>query len=166
MALIALARRTPQETKLRSAKPSDHSFASPRVDLKASHRAIDFGLSDYDDQPDPLDPTKPFLYRPWRPHVNATNITPLEVNEYLIEIWPVSHVFRPGHRLQIKIMAPPFVDSYYSYQGRTMPVVLNTVHFGGETPSRVTLPFVPLTGVTLGDPLACGQYHQVRCFPD
>ncbi len=135
--------------------------------LKASHRAITYGASDYDTKPDPLNPSEPFLYRPWRPHTNPTSITPLEVNEYLIEIWPVAHVFRPGHSLQIKIMAPSAVDSYYSYAPRTMPpVALNTVHFGGTTPSRVTLPIVPLTGVTLGPALGCGEIHSVRCYPD
>ena len=126
--------------------------------LKASHRAINLGASDYDDG---------FLYRPWRPHTNPASITPLEVNEYLIEVWPVAHVFRAGHSLQIKIMAPPAVDSYYSYAPRTSPpLALNTVHFGGETPSRVTIPIVSLSGVTLGAPLACGEYHSVRCHPD
>lgn len=126
--------------------------------LKASHRAINYGASDYDGE---------FLYRPWRPHTNPTNITPLEVNEYLIEIWPVAHVFRPGHSLQIKIMAPSAVDSYYSYAPRTAPpLALNTVHFGGTTPSRVTIPIVSLTGVTLGPALECGEYHQVRCYED
>ena len=132
--------------------------------LKASHRAINLGASDYAGQ-DPLNPSEPFLYRPWRPHTNPTTIAPLEVNEYLIEIWPVAHIFRAGHSLQIKIMAPPAVDSYYSYAPRTAPpIALNTVHFGGETPSRVTIPIVGLPA--LGAPLACGEVHQVRCFPD
>lgn len=134
--------------------------------LKASHRAINYGASDYDVKPDPLDPTKPFLYRPWRPHTNPTTITPLEVNEYLIEIWPVAHIFRPGHSLQIKIMAPSAVDSYDSYAIRTLPpLALNTVHFGGETPSRVTIPIVGLPA-GFGPPIACGAMHMVRCFPD
>jgi len=136
--------------------------------LKASHNAIDLAASDYDEaHPDPLNPSQPFLYRPWRPHTNPQTITtPLSVNEYLIEIFPVAHVFRPGHSLQIKIMAPPAIDSEYGYPSRTMPIALNTVHFGGATPSRITLPFVPLTGITLGPPLACGDYWQVRCYPD
>jgi putative CocE/NonD family hydrolase len=133
--------------------------------LRASHRAIDPAFSDYDDQPDPLDPSRPFLYRPWRPHTNTTTIRPLRVEEYLIEIWPVSHVFRAGHRLQVKIMGPPALDSLYAYVPRTPPA-LNTVHVGGPTPSRITVPVVSLAGVTLGPPLACGQLDQVRCFPD
>jgi hypothetical protein len=30
----------------------------------------------------------------------------------------------------------------------------------------VTLPIVPLTGVTLGPAIACGEIHSVRCYPD
>ena len=134
--------------------------------LKASHRAIDAARSDYSASADPLNPANTYLYRPWRPHTNPQNITPLEVNEYLIEIFPVAHVFRPGHSLQIKIMAPPWIDSEYGYPPRTTPVALNTVHFGGQTPSRITLPVISLADVTLGAPLACGDYYQVRCFPD
>jgi putative CocE/NonD family hydrolase len=133
--------------------------------LKASHRAINYDASDYNAGPDPLDPSKPFLYRPWRPHTNPQQITPLEVNEYLIEIWPVAHIFRAGHSLQIKIMAPSAVDSYYSYAIRGMPLALNTVHFGGDTPSRVTIPIVGLPA-GVGPPIPCGGMHMVRCFPD
>jgi hypothetical protein len=134
--------------------------------LKASHRAIDLGLSDWSSKRDPMSPSKRFLYRPWRPHTSNTNlITPLEVNEYLVEVWPVAHIFRPGHSLQIKILAPPWIDSLYAYGEITAPA-LNTVHFGGATPSRITLPIVSLSGVKLGPALACGEYHQVRCFPD
>jgi predicted acyl esterase len=135
--------------------------------LRASHRAIDFALSDYDEtKPDPMDGSKPFLYRPWRPHTNPTNVEPLAVNEYLVEIWPVAHVFRPGHQLQVKIMAPSLVDSYYAYAPREIPVALNTLHFGPKTPSRITLPFVSLAGVTLGPALRCGDLWQVRCAAD
>jgi putative CocE/NonD family hydrolase len=135
--------------------------------LRASHRAIDYALSDYDEtKADPMDGSRPFLYRPWRPHTNPTNIDPLAVNEYLVEIWPVAHVFRPGHQLQIKIMAPSLVDSYYAYAPREIPVALNTLHFGPRTPSRITLPFVSLAGVTLGPELRCGDLWQVRCAAD
>lgn len=130
--------------------------------LKASHRAIDMAASDWDKR----NVRRPFLYRPWRPHTNPASITPLEVNQYLIEIFPVAHVFRPGHSLQIKIMAPPWLDSEYGYMPRNVPLALNTVHFGGSTPSRITLPLVSLSGVRLGSSLECGEYWQVRCYPD
>jgi uncharacterized protein len=136
--------------------------------LKASHRAIDASLSDYSSTADPLNPSQPYMYRPWRPHIDPKNVTPRLTKNYLIEIFPVAHVFRPGHRLQIKIMSPPLLDSEYGYAPRTVPIALNTVHFGGATPSRITLPLVSLADLTmpLGPALACGDYWQVRCFPD
>jgi hypothetical protein len=71
-------------------------------------------------------------------------------------------VFRAGHRIGVKVHAPPFVDSFYAYVPRIAPGV-NTVLQGPATPSRIMLPMVPLTGVGLGPPLPCGAQEAVRC---
>lgn len=134
--------------------------------LKASHRAIIDAVSDHFGT-DPVEGS-PWDYRPYRPHTNPTDIMPLETYKYLIEIFPVAHVFRPGHALQIKIMAPPASDSEYAYVPKSIPVGLNTIYFGGDQPSRVTLPFVPVSSILdFGStgPL-CGQYDRVRCTTD
>jgi predicted acyl esterase len=102
------------------------------------------------------------IYRPYRPHTNPMNITPGQTYEYLVEVWPVGHVFRAGHRVSVKVHAPPFVDSFYAYVPRSAPGV-NTVLQGPDTPSRIMLPMVPLTGVQLGPPLPCGAQEAVRC---
>jgi putative CocE/NonD family hydrolase len=122
--------------------------------LRASHRAVDDSQSDY--TPDGR------VYRPHRPHTNPTLITPGQTYEYLVEVWPVGHVFRSGHRVSVKVHTPPFVDSYYAYVPRTAPGV-NTVLQGPDTPSRIMLPMVPLDGVQLGAPLPCGAQEAVRC---
>ena len=122
--------------------------------LKASHRAINQSKSDFDDD---------VLYRPWRPHTNPQLITPLALNQYLVEVFPVGHVFRPGHRLMVKISAPPILDSFYAYVPRTAPSV-NTVFHTPWLPSRLTLPIVPLTGSGLGPELPCGAQEAVRCI--
>jgi uncharacterized protein len=122
--------------------------------LRASHRAVDDSQSDH--TPDGR------IYRPQRPHTNPTNITPGQTYEYLVEVWPVGHVFRAGHSISVKVHAPPFVDSYYAYVSRSAPGV-NTVLQGPDTPSRIMLPMVPLTGVQLGSPLPCGAQEAVRC---
>jgi uncharacterized protein len=36
------------------------------------------------------------MYRPYRPHTNPELVTPGEVYQYVIEVFPVGHVFRPG----------------------------------------------------------------------
>jgi putative CocE/NonD family hydrolase len=120
--------------------------------LRASHRAVDASRSDS---------VNGHIYRPYHPHTTREQITPLATTEYLIEVFPVGHVFRPGHRIAVKIHAPPFVDSYYVYLPRTAPGV-NTIMPG----SYITLPMVPLDGVTLGPELACGQQEAVRCVAD
>ncbi|MEO7803711.1 MAG: CocE/NonD family hydrolase [Actinomycetota bacterium] len=120
--------------------------------LKASHRAIDLSQSDYSGS---------FMYRPYRPHTNPTDITPNQTYEYLVEVFPVGHVFRAGHQLMIKVHTPPAVDSYYIYVPRRAPAV-NTLFHDATHKSRITLPFVPFGGLT-GPALACGQQEAVRC---
>ncbi len=122
--------------------------------LRASHRVVDDSQSDH--TPDGR------IYRPHRPHTNPTNITPGQTYEYLVEVWPVGHVFRAGHRVSVKVHTPPFVDSFYAYVPRSAPGV-NTVLQGPDTPSRIMLPMVPLTSVQLGPPLPCGAQEAVRC---
>ena len=122
--------------------------------LKASHRAIDHSRSDVDDG---------VLYRPWRPHTNSQLVSPLAVNEYLVEVFPVGHVFRPGHRLMVKISAPPILDSFYAYVPKTLPSI-NTLYHTVLRPSRLTLPIVPLSGSGLGPELPCGAQEAVRCI--
>jgi hypothetical protein len=124
--------------------------------LRASHRAIDAAASDR--TPDGR------IYRPHRPHTRATPITPLETIEYVVEVWPVGHVFRPGHRIVVKLHAPPFVDSYYAYVPRSAPTV-NTVLHGLAHPSRIMLPVVPTPG-GLGPELPCGAQEAVRCVAE
>jgi putative CocE/NonD family hydrolase len=123
--------------------------------LRASHRAILKGLSDK--LPDGT------IYRPHRPHTNPTTIVPGQTYEYLVELFPFAHVFRPGHKLVVKISAPPAVDSYYVYLPKRVPSV-NTILHDNEHPSRLMLPFVPLKGIDLGPaPEGC-SLEAVRCL--
>ena len=122
--------------------------------LRASHRAIMRGLSDK------LDDGR--IYRPHRPHTNPTQIVPGETYEYLVEIFPFAHVFRPGHKLVVKISAPPAVDSYYVYLPKRLPAA-NTILHDKEHPSHLMLPFVPLDGVDLGPAPKNCSLEAVRC---
>jgi putative CocE/NonD family hydrolase len=134
--------------------PDGSRYFVQRGMLKASHRAIMKGLSDK--LPNGT------IYRPHRPHTNPTNIEPGKIYEYLVEIFPFGHVFRPGHKLIVKIHAPPLVDSYYAYIPKR-PVGVNTLYFGGKTPSKLMLPFVPLNGIDLkAEPKPC-TLEDIRC---
>ncbi|TMK83967.1 MAG: CocE/NonD family hydrolase, partial [Actinobacteria bacterium] len=88
--------------------------------LKASHRAIDWARSDC-----LLSATSArascvsssgspnrnmFMYRPWRPDTDPQMITPGTPYNYLIEIWPIGWIIRPGHRLVVTVEAPPASD--------------------------------------------------------
>ena len=111
------------------------------------------------------------MYRPWRPHTNPSLITPGQPILYEIEIFPVGHVFRAGHKIEVKIMAPPAVDSYYAYILKT-PRGLNTVIHdpayagcpAGGCMSSIVFPEVPTP--PLGSPVGCGEQEAVRCVPN
>ncbi|HEX9697329.1 MAG TPA: CocE/NonD family hydrolase [Actinomycetota bacterium] len=132
--------------------------------LKASHRAIDADLSDCVDAANvaaDCDAPGAHLYRPWRPHTNPVPIAPGAVEHYLLEIFPVGHVFRPGHSIMVKIMAPPNVESYYSYVSQVAPAV-NTLWHDASRPSSITLPVIPNAPVAATG-RDCGQLEAVRC---
>ncbi|MDQ3915475.1 MAG: CocE/NonD family hydrolase [Actinomycetota bacterium] len=136
--------------------PDGSRYYLQRGMLRASHRAIDPLLSDRTESG--------VIYRPHRPHTNPTLIEPNKVYEYLVEIFPLGHVFRPGHRLVVMIHTPPAVESYYAYVPKRVPGV-NTLYHDADRPSHVTLPVVSLAGVSLGpEPKAC-SLQEVRCIP-
>jgi putative CocE/NonD family hydrolase len=136
--------------------PDGSRYYIQRGLLKASHRAIIKKLSDR--LPDGT------IYRPHRPHTAPSMISPGQTYEYLIEIFPFAWVFRPGHRLIVKIHTPPIGDSFYVYVPRRQPGV-NTVFHNEEFPSHLMLPVTPLGGVKLGpEPDPCTM-TDVRCIP-
>ena len=136
--------------------PDGSRYYLTRGMLKASHRAIDEGLSDK--MRDGL------IYRPHRPHTNPTLIEPGAIYEYLVEVFPLGHVFRPGHRLIVKVHAPPMVDSYYAYVPKRVAGV-NTLYHDAEHPSRLMVPMVSLKGVDLGPEREPCTLQGVRCIP-
>jgi predicted acyl esterase len=117
--------------------------------LKASHRQIDELRSDYtaDGQ----------LYRPYRPHTNTllNLLTPAEPVQLDIEVFPLGHVFRPGHQLIVRVTSPPVADSINVYVPTTAPT-LNSIHHAGAHLSSILLPVVPVPA-DIGPELGCGQ---------
>ena len=124
--------------------------------LRASHRQIDEAESQKtaDGQ----------IYRPYRVHQDRELITPGEENQYLIDVFPVGHVFLPGHELVVKVHAPPADDNDYNYIQKTVPGQ-NTLHFGpGKT--RLTLPVIPMDQVSSFEaPVGQCPYASMRCLP-
>jgi predicted acyl esterase len=123
--------------------------------LRASHRAVDESQSQHT--------ADGRIYRPWRPHTERSLVTPGEVVDYLIDVFPVGHVFLPGHELVVKVHAPPLDDNDYAYVQKTLPGV-NTLHFGPETPSRLMLPLIPIDQVSgFEPPPGPCAYVSMRC---
>ena len=125
--------------------------------LRASHRAVDPALSDWAT----VDKRR-VMYRPYHPHTNNQLLTPGRAYELVVEVFPATHVFRPGHRIVMKVHSPPAADSYYAYARRWVGV--NTLYHDASRPSRVMLPVVPLEA-DLGDEIPCGNLTAVRCVP-
>jgi putative CocE/NonD family hydrolase len=136
--------------------PDGSRYYVQRGMLKASHRAITPGLSDR--LPNGT------IYRPHRPHTNPMTIEPGAVYKYLVEIFPFGHVFRPGHKLVVKVHTPPAVDSYYAYIPKRPPGV-NTLYHDADHPSSLMLPFVPLDGVELKAAPGPCELEDIRCVP-
>jgi predicted acyl esterase len=124
--------------------------------LRASHRAIDESQSQFT--------ADRRIYRPWRPHTERSLVTPGAVVDYLIDVFPVGHVFLPGHELLVKVHAPPLDDNDYAYVQKTLPGV-NTLHFGPDQPSRLMLPLIGMDQVSGFEPPAgpCA-YWAMRCI--
>jgi uncharacterized protein len=125
--------------------------------LKASHRAIDPLLTDYDAAGD--------IIRPYHPDTNTLTavIVPGKVYEYEIEIFPLGFIVRAGHRLVLRITAPPANDSLATYVPTTAPSV-NFVYHDAADPSSILLPVVPAADVSVGPAIGCGrQIGLERC---
>lgn len=114
--------------------------------LRASHRAIDSERSvtiHLDGQETRI--------RPRHTHQRLEPLVPGKPYELEIEIFPVGHVFRPGHQLALWIGQPPQSDPVtrhqdgrpaYKYESAPPPGLV-TVLRGGEHASSVVLPLLP-----------------------
>jgi hypothetical protein len=123
--------------------------------LRASHRQVDESQSQFT--------ADGRIYRPHRTHTERSLVTPGEVVDYLIDVFPVGHVFLPGHELVVKVHAPPLDDNDYAYVQKTLPGV-NTLHFGPDTPSRLMLPVIPMESVSgFQPPPGPCAYASMRC---
>lgn len=105
--------------------------------LRASHRK--------------LDPARSLPWRPWHVHDEVQPLTPGEIVELDVEIWPTSMVFPRGYRLVLTIqgkdllIAPPGRLRHDHPQDRPPALFGGTVevHTGGEAPSYLLLPLIP-----------------------
>lgn len=94
--------------------------------LKVSRRKLDEELTRH--------------FRPFHAHDEVQKMVPGEVYEVDVEIWPISHVFKKGHRLWLDIDSSG--GGFYKY-ARYKNGKKNTIHLGGEYNSYIQLPIIP-----------------------
>jgi predicted acyl esterase len=113
--------------------------------LRVSHRKTD------------MERSRP--YKPYHPHDEAQPVTPTEIYEVDVEIWPTSIVVPAGYRLTLTIGGKDFERSdpeglmkgsgiflHNDLADRPRDVFggINTIHTGGNRSSYVLMPFVPV----------------------
>ncbi|MHB9150884.1 MAG: CocE/NonD family hydrolase [Thermoleophilia bacterium] len=103
--------------------------------LKASHRELDESKSE--------------VGRPHHPHTHGIPVTPGQIEEYAIGLYPFSYVFKCGHSISLRVscneeiadefsaLLPP--ESYHLPSGRS---TTHKIYRDLEHPSRLVLPVV------------------------
>jgi putative CocE/NonD family hydrolase len=125
--------------------PSGQSTQVSAGFLLASQRAVDNSKSTFSPEGD--------LIRPWHPFTRASQqpVTPNDANEYQIEIYPTSQVFKKGHQMRLTIGTADTPAT-----STPLPALANetgtiTLLHGPDYPSNVLLPVIgppePAAGV-------------------
>ena len=96
--------------------------------LKASHRE--------------KDPARSMPLRPFYPHTNPQPLTPGELYEFDIEVLPIAHAFKKGHRIRLELANgdSPATDGVFSHPYHPSLMGTDTFHHDGAHASRHILP--------------------------
>jgi hypothetical protein len=93
-----------------------------------------------------LDPVLTLPYRPYHRHKRRLYLTPDEIVEVQVEIWPTSMVFKRGHRIRLDIQPRDGVGSvHYTHYHADYNTGTNSIHAGGDRASYLLLPVIPAT---------------------
>ena len=137
--------------------------------LRASHRALDEELSQWVDAQG-----EKVLIRPHHPHVDPQPLYPRKPYRLDIEIFPVGHVFREGHKLLLSISQPPLNDPVpiprgqmrtFQYESNQPPGTV-TIHRGAGYPSSILLPVLPSLPPISDNPPAAGDLMGIYVQPN
>jgi len=91
-----------------------------------------------------LDPELSLPYRPYHKHKRRLFLTPGEIVEVQVEIWPTSMVFKKGHRIRLDIQPRDGVGSQsYMHYHADYNDGRNTVFAGGDKLGYLLLPIIP-----------------------
>ena len=98
-----------------------------------------------------LDPALSLPYRPYHRHQRRLYLTPGEMVEVQVEIWPTSMLFKRGHRIRLDIQPRDGVGSvHYTHYHADYNSGSNTIYAGGDQPSYLLLPIIPMVEQTSG----------------
>jgi predicted acyl esterase len=125
--------------------------------MRASFRAVDQAKSDRIAS----GPLRGTIYRPYHDYLTSQLLAPNATYQVPVEIFPVGHVFYPGHELVLDIHAPPASDplSTYAYEPHSAPAV-NTILPG----SKLLLPLLPTVPPLWPTEPRCDQIAGYICF--
>jgi predicted acyl esterase len=105
--------------------------------LKATHRAVD--------------QSKSAPGEPYHPHTGPDPIVPGQIYEYNIGLSVVTHVFRPGHRIKIRIESmesprDPEMQIHYHPHLCSSKTTVHKIYRNREYQSHLLLPIIPKEG--------------------
>ncbi|MFV1968496.1 MAG: CocE/NonD family hydrolase [Pirellulaceae bacterium] len=133
--------------------------------LRASHRKLDADRSVWTE----VEGQKT-LIRPFHPHRDPQPLMPGRPYRLDIEVFPLGHVFRPGHQLVVRISQPPLVDPVaftpsgdrsYTYES-ALPRGAVTILRDAEHPSSILLPVLPALPPISDQPPGPGSLAGIR----
>lgn len=91
-----------------------------------------------------LDPDLSLPFRPYHAHKRRQYLTPGEIVQVQIEIWPTSMVFKKGHRIRLDVQPRDGIGSqHYTHYHADYNTGTNTIHSGGAYESYLLLPIIP-----------------------
>ncbi len=91
-----------------------------------------------------LDEKKSLPYRPYHQHQKRLPLTPGEIVQVQVEIWPTSMVFKKGHRMRLDVQPRDGIGSAsYLHYHADYNTGTNTIYAGGQYESYILLPVIP-----------------------
>lgn len=148
--------------------PDGTLYGLQRGLLRASHRELDEEKSDY-----ALHGGEKLLIRPHHPHTRAEPITPGRAYRFEIPIFAVGHVFRPGHKLVLRLSRPPLGDPIgitksgspsSRYDSDRPPGIVKVLH-DTEHASSLLLPILPTLPPISTDPPPLPELAGIQAVP-
>lgn len=86
--------------------------------------------------------------KPWQPfhkhdRGSARPVIPGDVNEYAVELYPLSNVFGAGHRIAVEICSGDTPGKQFSYHAMSSDTICYRIYRDARYPSRLYLPVIP-----------------------